>query len=70
MMRIAVPTNRPENVINYLDALTGLGAREKPEGFLILQTLTDCCCREDVTSTHLGTDRRKPPKEPSTTTWT
>ena len=27
MMKIAVPTNRPENVINYLDALTGLGAR-------------------------------------------
>ena len=27
MIRIAVPTNRPENVINYLNALTGLGAR-------------------------------------------
>ena len=39
MIRIAVPTNRPENVINYLNALTGLGARGEagrdfdPSGF-------------------------------------
>jgi len=31
MIRIAVPTNRPKDVINYLNALSGLGARGEAE---------------------------------------